>query len=399
MKIKQCLFVAATAATLLSCGGKGRQGMPKMGDNEFAVRTVGTQSAGLQNTYPATIRGIQDVDVRPKIAGFITKVLVHEGQLVRAGQTMFVIDSETYSAAVRQAQAAVNTAKTRANTARVTYDNNKKLFDQQIIGQYELTTSQNNYFTARAAVAQAQAALASARETLSWCTVKAPANGIVGSLPFKAGTLVSASNALTTVSNNATMEVFFSMSESEILALARNAGSAATAIAEMPTVKLRLADGTIYNHPGKVVKMSGVIDPSTGSYSIIAHFPNPERLLKSGGAGQIIVPRTNSAAIVIPQEVTSHIQDKVFVYLVGKDNKVRYTEIKVNPQNDGKNYIVTEGLRPGDRYVSKGITKLTDGMEIKPISEAQYMKKIEKAEKMGASQADANSLIKAMKDK
>ncbi len=399
MKIKQCLFVAATAATLLSCGGKGRQGMPKMGDNEFAVRTVGTQSAGLQNTYPATIRGIQDVDVRPKIAGFITKVLVHEGQLVRAGQTMFVIDSETYSAAVRQAQAAVNTAKTRANTARVTYDNNKKLFDQQIIGQYELTTSQNNYFTARAAVEQAQAALASARETLSWCTVKAPANGIVGSLPFKAGTLVSASNALTTVSNNATMEAFFSMSESEILALARNAGSAATAIAEMPTVKLRLADGTIYSHPGKVVKMSGVIDPATGSYSIIAHFPNPERLLKSGGAGQIIVPRTNSAAIVIPQEVTSHIQDKVFVYLVGKDNKVRYTEIKVNPQNDGKNYIVTEGLRPGDRYVSKGITKLTDGMEIKPISEAQYMKKIEKAEKMGVSQADANSFIKAMKDK
>lgn len=399
MKIKQCLFVAATAATLLSCGGKGRQGMPKMGDNEFAVRTVDTQSAGLQNTYPATIRGIQDVDVRPKIAGFITKVLVHEGQLVRAGQTMFIIDSETYRAAVRQAQAAVNTAKTRANTARVTYDNNKKLFDQQIIGQYELSTSQNNYSTARAAVAQAQAALASARETLSWCTVKAPANGIVGSLPFKAGTLVSASNALTTVSNNATMEVFFSMSESEILALARNAGSAATAIAEMPTVRLRLADGTIYSHPGKVVKMSGVIDPSTGSYSIIAHFPNPERLLKSGGAGQIIVPRTNSAAIVIPQEVTSHIQDKVFVYLVGKDNKVRYTEIKVNPQNDGKNYTVTEGLRPGDRYVSKGITKLTDGMEIKPISEAQYMKKIKKAEKMGASQADANSFIKAMKDK
>ena len=144
-----------------------------MGDNEFAVRTVGTQSAGLQTTYPATIRGIQDVDVRPKIAGFITKVLVHEGQSVRAGQTMFVIDSETYRAAVRQAQAAVNTAKTRANTARMTYDNNKKLFDQQIIGQYELSTSQNNYSTAQAAVAQAQAALASARETLSWCTVKA----------------------------------------------------------------------------------------------------------------------------------------------------------------------------------------------------------------------------------
>jgi len=370
--------------------------MPNFGDNEFAVTTVGTQNTGLQTTYPATIKGIQDVDVRPKISGFITKVLVHEGQTVSAGQVMFILDSETYQAAVRQAQAAVNTARAQANTARLTYENNKKLFEKNIIGQYELSTSENTYTTAQANVAQAQAALASARETLSWCTVKAPAAGIVGSLPYKVGTLVSASNALTTVSNISTMEVFFSLSEGDILKMSKSAGSAAAAIQEMPTVKLLLADGTTYNHPGKVVKMSGVIDAATGSYSLIAHFPNPERLLKSGGAGQIIVPIERNNAIVIPQEATSQVQDKVFVYIVGKDNKVKYSEIKVNPQNDGNNFIVTEGLHAGDRIVTKGITKLSDGMEIKPITVQQYMKKIEEAEKLGAAQGNAGDFAKAM---
>ena len=396
MKVKNYLLVAAASLALVSCGGKGSQGMPNFGDNEFAVTTVGTQNTGLQTTYPATIKGIQDVDVRPKISGFITKVLVHEGQTVSAGQVMFILDSETYQAAVRQAQAAVNTARAQANTARLTYENNKKLFEKNIIGKYELSTSENTYTTAQANVAQAQAALASARETLSWCTVKAPAAGIVGSLPYKVGTLVSASNALTTVSNISTMEVFFSLSEGDILNMSKSAGSAAAAIQEMPTVKLLLADGTTYNHPGKVVKMSGVIDAATGSYSLIAHFPNPERLLKSGGAGQIIVPIERNNAIVIPQEATSQVQDKVFVYIVGKDNKVKYSEIKVNPQNDGNNFIVTEGLHAGDRIVTKGITKLSDGMEIKPITVQQYMKKIEEAEKLGAAQGNAGDFAKAM---
>ena len=396
MKVKNYLLVAAASLALVSCGGKGSQGMPNFGDNEFAVTTVGTQNTGLQTTYPATIKGIQDVDVRPKISGFITKVLVHEGQTVSAGQVMFILDSETYQAAVRQAQAAVNTARAQANTARLTYENNKKLFEKNIIGQYELSTSENTYTTAQANVAQAQAALASARETLSWCTVKAPAAGIVGSLPYKVGTLVSASNALTTVSNISTMEVFFSLSEGDILNMSKSAGSAAAAIQEMPTVKLLLADGTTYNHPGKVVKMSGVIDAATGSYSLIAHFPNPERLLKSGGAVQIIVPIERNNAIVIPQEATSQVQDKVFVYIVGKDNKVKYSEIKVNPQNDGNNFIVTEGLHAGDRIVTKGITKLSDGMEIKPITVQQYMKKIEEAEKLGAAQGNAGDFAKAM---
>ena len=396
MKIKKSLLVAATvsAAFLASCGGGGS--LPK-GDNEFAVRTVSTSAASLQATYPATIKGIQDVEVRPKVSGFITKVLVHEGETVRAGQVLFTIDSETYAAAVRQAQAAVNTAKSQLSTSKLTYENNKRLFEKKIIGQFELSSAENSYATAQATLAQAEASLASAKETLSWCSVKSPSAGVVGSLPYKVGALVSASNSLTTVSDISTMEVFFSMSEREILALTRTSGSAQAAIAAIPDVKLQLTDGSIYNHPGKVVKMSGVIDAATGSLSLIAHFANPERLLKSGGAGQIVIPSEEANAVIIPQEATSEVQNKIFVYVVGKDNKVKYTEITVNPQNDGKNYIVTSGLKPGDCYVSKGITSLNDGMEIKPITEEQYLKKIDDAAKLGEKQGSASGFVDVMK--
>ena len=378
MKIKNVLFVAAVCvlAALTSCGGSKKGGLPDFGDDEFAVATIGTSSAALQTTYPATIKGIQDVEVRPKVSGFITKVFVHEGQTVSAGQALFSIDSETYQAAVRSAAAAVNTAKAQANTAKLTYQNNKKLYDSKIIGEYELSTAANGYATAKAQVAQAEAALASAREQLAWCTVTSPSAGVVGSLPFKVGALVSASGqALTTVSNISTMEVFFSLSESQILSMSKTNGSVQAAIAAFPAVKLQLADGSI---------------------SLIAHFANPEKLLKSGGAGSIVVPNDQNSAIVIPQEACSQVQDKIFVYIVTKDNKVKYSEIKVNPQDDGKNYIVTSGLHVGDRIVLKGITKLTDGQQIKPITLERYNQKIAEAAKLAESQDNAHAFATAM---
>ena len=393
--MKSNLLIAAVALLLASCGNKGNM---KMGDNEYPVMTIGSQNAQLQTTYPATIKGVQDVQIRPKVSGFITKVCVQEGQAVKAGQLLFVIDNTTYQAAVRQAQASVNSAKSQLNTAKLTYENSQKLFKSNVIGSYELQSSQNSYETAMAAVAQAKAALASAQETLGFCYVKSPANGVVGSLPYKVGALVSAGSvdALTTVSDVATVEVYFSVTEKDILDLTKTAGSTHAAISAYPPVKLLLSDGTTYKHPGKVTKVSGVIDAATGSVSMIARFPNPERLLKSGGSGTIVVPRDNSNAIVIPQTVTTEVQNKIFVYTVGKDNKVKYTEITVDPQNDGNHYVVTGGLHVGDRIVTKGITSLTDGMEIKPITEAQYEKKIADAVKMSASQGSAKGFIDAM---
>ena len=396
MKQKKWLMLAAFAAFLFSCGNKNNM---KLGDNEYPVVTIGSQNAETQTTYPASIKGIQDVEIRPKVSGFITKLCVQEGQAVKAGQLLFVIDNTTYQAAVHQAQAALNSAKAQLNTSKLTFENSKKLFEKNVIGSYELQTAQNTFENAKAAVAQAQAALASARETLGFCYVKSPANGVIGSLPYKVGALVSASSpdALTTVSDVATVEVYFSVNEKDILNMTKNAGGIHAAISDYPAVKLQLADGTMYNQFGKVVKVSGVINQATGAVSMIARFPNPDRLLKSGASGTVIVPKNSSNAIVIPQSVTTEVQNKVFVYIVDNKNKVKYTEITVDPQNDGKNYIVTGGLHIGDRIVTKGLTSLTDTMTIKPITEAQYEKKISDAIKMGANQSSAKGFINTMK--
>ncbi len=386
MKMKKFVMCAAIAATLVSCGGGG--GRPNFGDNEYPVTTVGTSQADMQTTYPATIKGVQDVEIRPKVQGFITQINVKEGQTVGAGQVLFVIDNETATQQVRQAQAAVNTAQQQCNTAKLTYENTQKLHQNRVIGDYELQTSQNSYEVAQAQLAQAQAQLATAKEQLSYCYVKSPAAGVVGTLPFKKGTLVNSSNTLTTVSNNSSMEVYFSVTEKAAMQLQ------AAGLQSLPSVKLQLADGSIYNHEGTVTKMSGVIDQTTGSVQLIALFQNPERVLKSGGAGTIIIPRQATDAIVIPQSCVSEVQDKKFVYLLGNDNKVKYTEIKVDAQNDGKSYVVTEGLKPGDKYVTNGITKLSDGMEIKPITPERYQQKISEQAKAMSAGDIVNSIKK-----
>ena len=379
--------MAAIAATLVSCGGGG--GRPTFGDNEYPVVTVGTQSAASQATYPASIKGVQDVQISPKVGGFITQINVKEGQTVSAGQVLFVIDNATYQAQVRQMQAAVNTAQASCNTAKLSFENSQKLYESKVIGDFELQSATNAYESAKAALAQAQAGLASAKETLSFCYVKSPASGVVGTLPLKVGALVSAASVLTTVSNISSMEVYFSMSEKDALTMSKD-GSGLSAL---PAVKLQLADGTIYDHEGKVTKMSGVIDQATGTVQLIAVFPNPEKLLKSGGSGSIVIPHSNSSAIVIPQACVSEVQNKKFVYTLGKDNKVNYTEIQVAPQNDGKNYVVTDGLKVGDKYVTNGITKLSDQMEIVPITPERYQQKIQEQ----AKAMSAGDIVGAMK--
>ena len=397
MTKSKILLFAALAAMLVSCGGKKSSGKPNFGDNEYAVRTIGAQSAELQTTYPATIRGMQDVEIRPKVSGFITKLCVKEGQAVKAGQLLFVIDNVTYAAAVRQAKAAVNSAKAQLNTARLTYNNNEKLFKNNVIGSYELQSAKNNMQAAAAALAQAEASYVSAKENLSYCYVTSPASGVIGDLPYRVGALVSASSQqpLTTVSNISTMQVYFSMTEKELLDMTKTAGGLHTAIKDYPAVKLQLADGTIYDHPGRVATVSGVIDATTGSVSMRADFPNPQHLLKSGGSGSIVVPHVSSSAIVIPQDAVAQVQDKHFVYIVGKDNKVKYSAVTVDPQDDGKNFIITSGLKVGDRIVVNGISSLSDGAEIKPITEAQYQEKLKKTEKLGAAQGDLKELKKA----
>lgn len=439
IKSKFLLFAALAVAVLTSCGGGGKHQLPT--NNEYPVITIGAANAQMKTTYPATIKGIQDVEVRPKVSGFITKLYVHEGEAVKAGQVLFVVDNAIYQSAVRQAEAAVvsakssvtraqasvvqaaaalNSALAQAATAQLTYNNSKQLYANKVIGDYEMQAAKNGYETAQAAVnqarsgiqaansgvkqaqagvKQAQAGLASAKENLSFCYVKSPASGYVGSLPYKEGALVSPSSPMpiTTISNISTMEVYFSMTESDILTLSRNNRTLGNALNTFPSVSLLLADGSVYNHVGKIVKTSGMIDAATGTVSVIARFPNPESLLKSGGSGQVVIAKNNNNALVIPQDATVQVQDKIFVYKVDSNNKVHYTEIKVNAQNDGINYIVTSGLKLGEKIVSKGLASLQDGMEIKALTPAQYKEALKKAASLGANQSSADGFLKAMK--
>ena len=387
MKKNKILMFAAATMLLASCGGGG--GRPSFGDNEYPVTTVGTSSTDMQTTYPAAIKGVQDVQISPKVTGFITQINVKEGQTVSAGQVLFVIDNVTYQASVRQAQAGLNTAQASLNTAKLNFENSQKLHENGVIGDFELQSATNQYEQAKAAVFQAEASLSSAKEMLSFCYVKSPAAGVVGTLPFKVGALVNTASVLTTVSNNSSMEAYFSVTEKEAMIISK------TGLDKIPAVKLQLADGSIYGMEGHVTKMSGVIDAATGSVQLIAAFQNPEKQLKSGATGTIIIPRQNSDAIIIPMACVSEVQNKKFVYLLGEGNKVKYTEIKVDPQNDGNNYIVTEGLKTGDKYVTNGITKLNDGMEIVPITPERYQQKIQEQ----AKAMSAGDIVSAMQKK
>ncbi len=390
MKKNKFLLLAAVAVVFASCGGQQGQ----MGDNEYAVRTIETQSTELQTSYPAVIRGVQDVEIRPMVSGFITKMHVKEGQTVKKGQVLFEINRVTYEAAARQAKAAVNSATAQLNTSKLTYENNQKLFANNVIGTYELQSSKNAYENAQAALAQAKANYASAKQNLDYCYVTSPANGVVGDLPYRVGALVSASSAepLTTVSDINTMQVYFAMTEKDVLDMTKTKGGLHAAISEYPAVKLQLADGTTYGHDGKVAAVSGVIDQATGSVSMRADFPNPDHLLKSGGSGSIVVPHVSTGAIVVPQDAVVQVQDRYFVYILGGDNKVKYSPVTVNPNNDGKNYIIEGGLKAGDKIVVSGVTTLKDGMQITPITEAQYQEKLKKTSQMGAHQNDLNKL-------
>lgn len=377
---KQIALFALGLSLLTACGGGGQSGM-RLGDDEYTVMTLSSGSSDQTTSYPATIKGLQDIEVRPQVAGFIVKLCVDEGATVHKGQALFQIDPTQYSAAVGQAKAAVAMARASVNTITLTEQTKKTLFDKQIISEYEYQTAVNQLASAKASLAQAQASLISANQNLSFCTVKSPSNGVVGTFPYRVGSLVSASisQPLTTVSEIGDVYVYFSMTEKEMLRLTKAEGSLKEQLTKMPAVKLQLADGSMYTEDGKIDAVSGVIDQNTGSVSMRAIFPNKKDVLRSGGTGNIIFPYTISDVLVIPQSATVEIQDKKFVYIVGNDNKVKNTEIQVSNLDDGKNYLVTGGLKPGDRIVVEGVQGLKDGQAIKPITPAQRQAKYDKA--------------------
>lgn len=380
MKMKSRIAYFALLLALAGCGDK-QSGMPT-GNNEFAVTTVQPADAELETSYPATIRGLEDIEIRPKVSGFITKLCVDEGDFVRKGQPLFLLERVQYEAAVRSAEAAIDVLRANIKTQELTVQNKRMLHEKKIISDYDMQMAENQLEALKAQLAQAQAQLTDARNNLSYCTVTSPVDGVVGTIPYRLGSLVSASTAepLTTVSNIGKMYVYFSMTEKQLLGLTRESGGIQKAVERIPEVGLTLADGTQYDLKGTVTAVSGVIDQSTGSVNMRATFDNPARLLRSGGTGSIVIPVVSKDVILVPQKATYEIQDKKFVYVVGAGNKVKATEIVVLPQNNGQNYVATSGLKAGDRIVVEGVSKLSEGMQITPITPQQSAASKKKAQ-------------------
>ena len=386
MKFKQIFTYSSVGVLCLgalsllnACSGNGGT---KLGDDEFTVMTVTSTSSSQSIQYPATIKGTQDIEIRPQVSGFIVKLCVDEGATVRKGQALFQIDPTQYAAAAKQAEANVESAKANLQTVELTAQNKKMLYDKKVISDYDYQTALNNLATAKANLAQAEASYVAAKQNLGFCTVTSPSNGVVGTFPYRVGSLVSASIAepLTTVSEIGDMYVYFSMTEKQLLSMTRAEGTLKEQLEKMPAVKLQLADGTMYDEEGKIDAVSGVIDQSTGSVSMRAIFSNKGNVLRSGGTGNIIFPYMLENVIVIPQSATQEIQDKKFVYVLQGDNTtIKHTEIKIFSVNDGKNYIVTDGLKSGDKVVVEGVQNLKDGQKIKPITPEQRTAKFQQA--------------------
>lgn len=380
----QCRQIAlfAVGVSLLTACGNSQGGM-KLGDSEYAVMAVNSSSSDQTTSYPATIRGTQDIEVRPQVSGFIVKLCVDEGATVRKGQALFEIDPTQYKAAYNQAKAAVEMAQANVSTLELTEKNKKELYNKSIISSFEYQTAVNQLASAKATLAQAEASLVSAKQNLGFCTVTSPSNGVVGTFPYRIGSLVSPSisSPMTTVSEIGEVYVYFSMTEKELLQLTKAGGTLKEQLDKMPAVQLQLADGTMLEEKGKIDAVSGVIDQSTGSVSMRAVFPNDRRILRSGGTGNVVFPYTMNNIILIPQSATIEIQDKKFVYVLQSDNTIKNTEIQISSLNDGQTYLVTGGLKGGDKIVIEGVQSLHDGQAITPITKAEQDAKFQQAMK------------------
>ncbi|MBO8466209.1 MAG: efflux RND transporter periplasmic adaptor subunit [Bacteroidetes bacterium] len=364
MTIGLCLLIGMT-----SCKQQPSQQQQAQA-SVYPVLKLTTADRTLSESYTAVIESKQYVEVRPQVSGIITDVLVKEGANVRKGETLFIIDTIPYAAAYRQALAAVASAEAQVATAKLNLTGSEELYKQKVISDFELQTSVNSYNTAVANLANAKAQEASAANNLSFTKVKSPVNGSAGMTSIRVGAVVTAmGESLINVSDNSQMHVYFSLPEKEVLALTAEYGSIEKTIAAYPEVTLTLNDGSTYGYKGKIDAISGIVDKTTGTLSLRAVFSNPEGRLMSGASALINIPYERKNCIVIPQEATFEVQDKIFAYKV-VDGKATSTQIRVFKVNDGKEYIVEDGLQVGDVIVAKGAGLLREGTPIAAASDS-----------------------------
>ena len=363
---KAFVFVGTCLVTLLGLLTACTQSAGTSQEGGYKTMTVKKENRLLTNSYSAVVKGRQSVEIRPQVSGTITDICVKEGVKVQKGQVLFVIDQVPYQAALQTAVANVKSAEAAVATARLTSDSKEELFKEKVVSDFDRQTARNSLLEAEASLAQAKAAETNARNDLSYTVVRSPVNGVAGMSSYRVGALVNSSitTPLLTVSDDEEIYVYFSLTENQILSLVRQYGSVEKALADMPKVSLLLSDGTTYAHEGTVDAISGTIDTETGAISLRAVFPNPEGMLRNGSTATLVLPYTKNDVMVVPQEATFEIQDKVYVYKVNKEGKAESAQVTVFPLNNGQEYIVESGLQEGDVIVAEGAGLIQENTQI-----------------------------------
>lgn len=363
MRKTNALIWAVTLITLASCGVD----IPKEVPSSFETMTVEKQDIEVPVKFSAKLKGQSDVTITPQVSGQLTQICVNEGQQVKKGQTLFIIDSRNARLELEAAEANLQAALAKENSAKLEYESNKNLFEKQIVSSYMLENSQNNYLQSQASVSQARASVNRAKVNLGFCTISAPVSGVIGEIPVRTGDQVSPASHLTIVSGNTTMDAEFSVTEAIIEAQVM-AGltqkDKEEHMANLPDVTFVMKNGTEYPHKGRISTLTGVVDAATGSLACKASFPNPEGHLFSGVQGTVVIPFQEKDVIVIPQSAVVRLQDKSLVYKVQPDSTATAITVNTTATGNGKDVIVTSGLNVGDRIVTVGANNVQEGQQV-----------------------------------
>ena len=364
-------------------GGKGGKDGGPQPIKDYPVLVVKPDTVTLFQDYPATIQGQQNVEIRPKVDGFVEAIYVDEGATVKKGQKLFHISAPQYEQEVRTARAGVKTAEADVNAARMGVNKVAPLVAKGIISKYQLEGAQYTLQAKEAALAQAQATLANALTNLGYTTITSPVDGVMGTIPNKIGSLVSSTSAdpLTTISSTANVYAYFSLSEKALLDFARRrpGNTLQEKLTNVPDVRLVLADGSLYPYPGRVKTAIGQINTETGASSFRATFPNPQGFLRSGSSGSVRTFQPKENVLIVPQSATYELQGKRFVYVVGQDTAAHAVAIITTPTPDGQSFVVDKGLKAGQKVVLEGVASLKENTKLKPKVVSQQKAKTELA--------------------
>jgi len=348
---------------LASCGVD----LPKETQSSFETMTVEKTDVDLPYKFSARMQGQNDVTVTPQVSGQLMKICVAEGQQVRKGQTLFIIDSRNAQLELEAAQANLQAALAQENSAKLEYESNKNLFEKKIVSSYMLNNSENSYKQAQAAVSQARASVNRAKVNLGFCTISAPVSGVIGEIPVRMGDQVSPMSQLTMVSGNTNMFAEFSVTEAVVESMVQEGIKASDVdkyIANLPPVTFVMKNGTEYPHKGHVVSLTGVVNAATGSLTSKVSFPNPDGHLYSGIQGTVVMSFAEKGVIVIPQYAVVRLQDKSQVYKVKADSTATAVEVTTADTGNGKDFIVTSGLNVGDQIITVGANNVTEGQKV-----------------------------------